>query len=60
MLYERLRTVDPDVKVCFLTASEMYREEIREEMEHTTLNKDLYLQILVIQIILIRFFYDTF
>jgi DNA-binding response OmpR family regulator len=43
-LYERLKTVDPDVKVCFLTASEMYREEIREEMEHSTLNKDLFLQ----------------
>jgi DNA-binding response OmpR family regulator len=29
-LYERLETVDPDIKVCFLTASEFYREEIRE------------------------------
>ena len=42
--YERLKSVDPGVKVCFLTASEMYREEIREEMEHSTLNKDLFLQ----------------
>ena len=43
VLYERLKTVDPGVKVCFLTASEMYREEIRES-EHRTLNKDLFLQ----------------
>lgn len=42
--YERLKSVDPGVKVCFLSASEMYREEIREEMEHSTLNKDLFLQ----------------
>ena len=33
----------PDIKVCFLTAGEMYREEIRE-VEHCTLNKDLFLQ----------------
>ena len=42
-LYERLKTVDHGVKVCFLTASEMYREEIRE-MEHCTFNTDLFLQ----------------
>ena len=42
--YERLKSVDPGVNVCFLTASESYREEIREEMEHSTLNKDLFLQ----------------
>jgi DNA-binding response OmpR family regulator len=42
-LYERLKTVQPDVKVCFLTAGEMYREEIREE-EHCALNKDMFLQ----------------
>jgi DNA-binding response OmpR family regulator len=44
VFYERLKSVDPGVKVCFLTASEMYREEIREEMEHSILNKDLFLQ----------------
>ena len=42
-LYERLKTVEPGVKVCFLTAGEISREEIREE-EHCTLNKDLFLQ----------------
>ena len=29
-LYERLKKIDPDVKACFLTASEMYHEEFRE------------------------------
>jgi CheY-like chemotaxis protein len=43
VLYELLKTIDPDVKVCFLTAGEMNRQEIREE-EHGTLNKDLFLQ----------------
>ena len=42
-LYERLKKADPDVKVCFLTASEMYHEEIRG-VEHCALNKDLFLQ----------------
>jgi DNA-binding response OmpR family regulator len=42
-LYERLKKVDPDIKVCFLTASEMYHEEMRG-IEHSTLNKDLFLQ----------------
>jgi DNA-binding response OmpR family regulator len=43
MLYERLKIVDPEVKVCFLTAGEMYREEIREA-DHCAFNKDLFLQ----------------
>jgi DNA-binding response OmpR family regulator len=42
-LYERLKTVDPNVKVCFLTASEEYHEEIRE-VKHGTLNRDLFLR----------------
>jgi DNA-binding response OmpR family regulator len=42
-LYERLKKVDPNVKACFLTASEMYHEKIRE-VEHCALNKDLFLQ----------------
>jgi two-component system, OmpR family, response regulator ChvI len=41
VLYERLKTLDPGVKVCFLTA--MYHEEVRE-MEHCALNKELFLQ----------------
>ena len=42
-LYERLKKVDPGINVCFLTASEMYHEEMRG-VEHCALNKDLFLQ----------------
>jgi DNA-binding response OmpR family regulator len=42
-LYERLKKIDPDVNVCFLTASEMYHEEFRK-VEHCSLNKDQFLQ----------------
>jgi CheY-like chemotaxis protein len=42
-LYEQLKKVDPDIKVCFLTASEMYYERNRA-IEHCALNKDLFLQ----------------
>lgn len=42
-LYERLKKIDPDVKACFLTASEMYYE-VRRGVEHCALNKDLFLQ----------------
>jgi DNA-binding response OmpR family regulator len=42
-LYEQLKKIDPDVKVCFLTASELYHEEIRE-VEHCALNRDVFLQ----------------
>jgi DNA-binding response OmpR family regulator len=41
--YEQLRKVDPDIKVCFLTASEMYYERNRG-IEHCAINKDLFLQ----------------
>jgi DNA-binding NtrC family response regulator len=42
-LYEHLKKLDPDLKVCFLTASEMYHQEVRE-VEHCALNVDLFLQ----------------
>jgi CheY-like chemotaxis protein len=42
-LYERLKKIDPNIKVRFLTASEMYHEEFRKA-EHCALNKDLFLQ----------------
>ena len=42
-LYESLKKIDPDLKACFLTASEMYHEENRG-IEHCALNKDLFLQ----------------
>jgi CheY-like chemotaxis protein len=43
VLYERLKTVDRDAKVCFLTASEMYHEEIREE-KYSVLDNELFIQ----------------
>jgi DNA-binding NtrC family response regulator len=42
-LYKELKKVDPDVKVCFLTASEKYREGLREG-EYQMLSKDLFIQ----------------
>ena len=42
-LYKELQKVDPDVKVCFLTTSEKYREGLREG-EYQTLSKDLFIQ----------------
>jgi CheY-like chemotaxis protein len=43
-LYNQLKQVDSDIKVCFLTASsEMYREELKKE-RHCELSKYLFLQ----------------
>lgn len=42
-LYEELKKIDPDVKVCFLTASEMYHEEAREK-DHPALSNDVFIQ----------------
>jgi CheY-like chemotaxis protein len=42
-LYERLKKIDPDLKVCFLTASEMYHEN-RRGVAHCALNNDIFLQ----------------
>jgi CheY-like chemotaxis protein len=42
-LYEELKKIDPDVKVCFLTASEMYHEEVREK-DHSNLSNDVFIQ----------------
>jgi DNA-binding NtrC family response regulator len=42
-LYEELKKIDPAVRVCFLTASEMYHEEVRER-EHSGLSNDLFIQ----------------
>jgi CheY-like chemotaxis protein len=43
VLYERLMTIDPDIKICFLTASEMYLEEIREE-KYSDLDNEIFIQ----------------
>lgn len=42
-LYEQLKKIDPDVKVCFLTASEVYHHKVME-VKHCALNEDLFLQ----------------
>jgi DNA-binding NtrC family response regulator len=42
-LYKELKKVDPDVKVCFLIASEKYHENLRDG-EYQTLSKDLFIQ----------------
>jgi DNA-binding NtrC family response regulator len=42
-VYEQIKKIDTDAKVCFLTASEMYHSEVRE-VEHCALNEDLFLQ----------------
>ena len=42
-LYEQLKNIDPDVKVCFLTASGMYHRKVREK-EHSDLSNDVLLQ----------------
>ena len=41
-LYESLKKLDPDVKACFLTASEMYYG-VHRGVEHCALNKDVFL-----------------
>jgi DNA-binding NtrC family response regulator len=42
-LYEQLKKIHPDFKVCFLTASKMYHHEVRE-VKHCALNEDVFLQ----------------
>ena len=42
-LYEQLKKIDPKVIVCFLTASDMYHQSVRE-VEHCALNEELFLQ----------------
>jgi CheY-like chemotaxis protein len=42
-LYERLKKIDPKVMVCFLTASDMYHQSVREA-EHCAMNEELFLQ----------------
>ncbi|HMH09407.1 MAG TPA: response regulator [Candidatus Nitrosopolaris rasttigaisensis] len=42
-LHMKLKKIDNAVKICFLTASEMYYEEFRKE-EFSGLDKDLFLR----------------
>ena len=43
-LYQEMKKIDDRVKVCFLTASEMYYERFRKEEEFTQMDKDLFLR----------------
>jgi DNA-binding response OmpR family regulator len=42
-LYEKLKKLDPSINVCFLTASEQYREDQREA-KFRDLAQDLFIQ----------------
>lgn len=42
-LYEELKKLDPSINVCFLTASEQYREDHREA-KYRDLAQDLFIQ----------------
>ena len=43
-LYQKIKRTDTGVKICFLTASEFYHEEIRKEEGYTGFNKELFLR----------------
>lgn len=43
-LYQEMRKIDSRVKVCFLTASEMYYERYRKEEEFAQMDKELFLR----------------
>ena len=42
-LYQEMKKIDGKVKICFLTASEMYYEEFRKEA-YCALDKDMFLR----------------
>ncbi|MGA6990453.1 MAG: response regulator [Nitrososphaeraceae archaeon] len=42
-LHKRIKEIDPTVKTCFLTASELYYKEFRTK-EYWTLDKELFLR----------------
>ena len=42
-LYDKIKKKDDKVKICFLTASELYYEEIRKK-EYSALDKNLFLK----------------
>jgi DNA-binding response OmpR family regulator len=42
-LYQEMKKIDSNVKVCFLTASEMYYERFRKE-QFSAIDKDLFVQ----------------
>jgi DNA-binding response OmpR family regulator len=42
-LYRKIKEIDPNVKACFLTASELYYKEFRSK-EYSALNKELFIR----------------
>jgi len=42
-LYQEMKKIDNKIKICFLTASELYYEQFRKE-QFTTIDKDLILR----------------
>jgi CheY-like chemotaxis protein len=43
-LYQKMKRIDSKVKVCFLTASEMYSEQFRKEEEFAAREKELFVR----------------
>jgi DNA-binding response OmpR family regulator len=43
-LYQKIKRTDSKVKICFLTASEFYDEEIRKEQGFDGFNEELFLR----------------
>ncbi|HET7147658.1 MAG TPA: response regulator [Candidatus Nitrosopolaris sp.] len=43
-LFQEMKKIDNQIKVCFLTASEMYYEKIREKEGFAALDKNLFLR----------------
>src|SRR5215831_767688 len=43
-LYQKMKRIDSKLKVCFLTASEMYYERFRKEEEFAAIDKDLFVR----------------
>ena len=43
-LYQKIKRTDSRVKICFLTASEFYDEEIRKEQGFDGFNEELFLK----------------
>jgi CheY-like chemotaxis protein len=43
-LYQEMKKIDNKIKVCFLTASEMYYEKFRDNEEFSAFDKNLFLR----------------
>jgi DNA-binding response OmpR family regulator len=43
-LYQKIREIDSNVKICFLTASELFYEEYRRLDAYPRINKERYIQ----------------